>query len=40
MIKRQKNDSGLKLCRAFKAGPSMNRVKSFRSYIWLILYEK
>ena len=28
MVKRGENDSGLNLCRAFKARPSMNRVKS------------
>ena len=27
MVKREENDSGLNLCRAFKGRPSMNRVK-------------
>ena len=32
MVKREKNDSGLNLCRAFKARPSMNRVKHLQSW--------
>ena len=28
MVQREKNDSGLNLCCAFKARPSMNRVKA------------
>ena len=33
MVKREKNDSGLNLCRAFKARPSMNRVKYFQYFV-------
>ena len=41
MIKRVKNDSGLNLCRSFKARPSMNRERGFYKDLgWLLQYSR